>query len=451
MIINGFDQIRNIGLLVAPADPEPNDDCWDIIFRVTTAAANFFQTISLWFVDAASWVKDRLLDLLPRPIAWQLDENRFYADPVITEEMNAQERTNIIKAVGALPLEERATILNFAVQAFTPNMNEDSRRLIIQVISRLQPDQRADIMTHSLQLMNPDEQLQGRLEIIRTIANLAPDLRAVFVAQRRELRDNLLQNAGPNPADVVNVHDHNQQVVRDAMRRRMGDNFLQNARPNVANGVNVHDRDQQVRDAMHLLRGHQQSVREYRINQGVAEFTEYLNNQKMDHTEKQLARDALSRPKNPDECFGPLISNIGFSIAGLSLSGQEVVGRLWVYASDLTEPDQTNAKIGMISALKKSYDSVGARICDPGKTQALVIAVLQGRLTGVNIELTEQMQVTTADSINMFFNVESNRNIKELQPLIQAAETFCNQNSLINREDFLNGIREYARIGGIFN
>ena len=82
------------------------------------------------------------------------------------------------------------------------------------------------------------------------------------------------------------------------------------------------------------------------------------------------------------------------------------------------------------------------------KTQRLLIAVLQGRLPGVNIELIEEMQVPIAQAIQMFFSIEAHQHIQQLQPLLEAARRFCDQNPLINQADFFREIRQYAQNSG---
>jgi len=75
--------------------------------------------------------------------------------------------------------------------------------------------------------------------------------------------------------------------------------------------------------------------------------------------------------------------------------------------------------------------------------------VLQGRLEGVNIELTEEMQISTTQAIRMFFSIEAHQYIQQLKPLLEAARKFCDQNTLIaNRADFVREIREYAQNSG---
>ena len=179
------------------------------------------------------------------------------------------------------------------------------------------------------------------------------------------------------------------------------------------------------------------------INKGVQEFTQYLNDCQMDAQHKRLALHALSGPGDGTD-FGPLLSETHFNIHRLRISGGEVVGRLWIFASQLVEPDQTNAKNSMISALKDSYYQ-DSRVCNEGKTQRLVVGVLQGRLQGVNIELGADMQLPTAQAVEMFFNVEAHRNIDQLAPLLEAANRFCDVNPLVNRAGFIREIEIYAQ------
>jgi hypothetical protein len=113
----------------------------------------------------------------------------------------------------------------------------------------------------------------------------------------------------------------------------------------------------------------------------------------------------------------------------------------------LTEPDQTNAKDSLISALKDSY-YMGSRVCDQGKTQRSVVGVLQGRLEGVDVELSTEMQVPTPQAVAMFFHVEAHRNIEQLAPLFNAASRFCDDNPAVNRDDFVLQIRLYAQAQG---
>ena len=125
-----------------------------------------------------------------------------------------------------------------------------------------------------------------------------------------------------------------------------------------------------------------------------------------------------------------------------------MIGRHWIFASELAEPDQTNAKSSMISALQSSYEA-GDRVCNQGKTHRQVVGVLQGRLAGVDIELRSEMQLPTPQAVGMFFHIERHKNIRQLAPLIEAANRYCDENPAVDRADFIRAIGVYAEVQGI--
>ena len=175
------------------------------------------------------------------------------------------------------------------------------------------------------------------------------------------------------------------------------------------------------------------------VEQAYAAFSEYLNHEASITPEKRmLAQNAL---------FG-LISGGSFSVGDRQISGRELIGRLWIFASRLTEQEQKNAKRSIISALNDSNTRNGT-VCNRGKTQRLVVAVLQGRLAGVKIDIDNLEQVSKTQAQQMFFNITAHKNIAVLQELIDAANRFCDENPLVDRKEFLLEIRKYADLQDI--
>jgi hypothetical protein len=216
-----------------------------------------------------------------------------------------------------------------------------------------------------------------------------------------------------------------------------------------AEGVNVHagNRDQKTKEAIELLRKHQGPITQDNTQRYVKEFKEYLD--ACERPEQDLAIRALLGPRVAGAHFGPLLDGELFSVNRLSLKGDEVTGRMWLYAS--THPkveEQAQAKEGMIKALADSYEH-GSMVCNQGKTQRLAIRVLQGRLAGVNID---GLKVITAEQVSAeFFQNETNQKIEKLDELIQAAEAFVNDRPAITaalKEQFLEKVREYADLQG---
>lgn len=196
---------------------------------------------------------------------------------------------------------------------------------------------------------------------------------------------------------------------------------------------------------MELLRNHQGTITPEDIKRYVAEFISYLT--ASGHLKQAAATRALLEARTGGESFGPLLDNERFSIIGLSLTGEEVIARMWLYAS--THPkvaDQDQAKSGMIGALGDSFED-GDRVCNQGKTQRLCLEVLQGRLTGVNIDGIKPP--SSADAMTMFFLNPNHQSIQDLEALVQAANHFADGNPNINKEGFLQEITAYAGVEGI--
>ena len=343
---------------------------------------------------------------------------------LITPQMSPAERVEVIQTVADILPNEREGVTNLALQAITQDMRGDNRLTIIRALTHVPLLERANVMEHAVQffnahIMNPLVDDRARAMMIQNLANRPQDQRADYMQQQR------------------------QQLQAHAVRNPQAD---------YQQGIDVHagDRDHRVRRAIELLRLHQGEIDEAIINQAVEGFTQYLDNREMDPEHKRLARRALLEPKVEGEHFGPLISDLSFTILGLEISGRELIGRFWIFASQLTEPEQGNAKHSMILALKDSYSAGDNRICNQGKTQRLIVGVLQGRLQGVDIELIAQMQVTTEQAADMFFVTQAHRDIQDLEPLLDAANRFCALNPNVNREDFIRFLKEnYARVQGM--
>ncbi|MBM3201694.1 MAG: hypothetical protein FJZ56_04720 [Chlamydiae bacterium] len=336
---------------------------------------------------------------------------------LIDPEREAQEGDAIIRLIARLPASERNIVANLAHNAITRQMNHLSRIEVIKAIISAPSHERADVMQYAMVLINHRMNGFDRAMIIQNVANTPFGLRAHYVEQRMQGRY----------APVV-----------------------QNARQAANQGVNVHEgnRDLRTKEAIQKIREHQGKITKNQIDRAVQEFTEYLKGCKIDSEIKKLAYRALLIPKAINEEFGALIDHEDFSILGLMTSGQEVIARLWIYASTLNEPEQTNAKDSMIYALQDSYE-MQARVCNQGKTQRLVIGVLQGRLSGVDVEEIQEIKVSTHVAIQMFFSYSENTKITDYAALINAANQFCDENSAVNRADFLSEIRAYARIQNI--
>jgi len=210
-------------------------------------------------------------------------------------------------------------------------------------------------------------------------------------------------------------------------------------------GIDVHEnnRDQRVKAAIELLFEHQKHIKPLEINKAKDSFITYLENSPIDETKKTLARGALLEPRRNNQDFGPLINDEGFTILGLQISGEDLIGRLWIFVSELTGSEKTNARVSMISALSDSYNGPEEKVCNQGKAQRLVVAVLQGRLPGVNIEGDIISNIPQA--MGIFFSIEAHKKIHKLKDLMKAANQFCNDHCHVNKDAFILEMEEYAK------
>ena len=198
------------------------------------------------------------------------------------------------------------------------------------------------------------------------------------------------------------------------------------------------------RAALLLLREHQGDIDTSDMTEAVENFKAYLA-ALGDTQKKALAQDALLRPKreregeDEGEPFGPLLDDIPFSVYGEMTTGHEMIGRLWIYASSLaTESDI--AKGGMVTALADSFEST-TRVCHQGKSQRLLIGVLQGRLANVRIDPDPQDAQSVIPAINNFFTDPTHQEIENLAILLAAATLYLKQNIVDNKPFFIGKMR----------
>ena len=51
----------------------------------------------------------------------------------------------------------------------------------------------------------------------------------------------------------------------------------------------------------------------------------------------------------------------------------------------------------------------------------------------------------------MFFNIEAHQKIDTLKDLMEAANQFCDEHTLVDRDSFILDLEEYARLEGMEN
>ncbi|MCX6987716.1 MAG: leucine-rich repeat domain-containing protein [Chlamydiae bacterium] len=249
------------------------------------------------------------------------------------------------------------------------------------------------------------------------------ELAAVNVAERRNVINYVRRLVNPD-MEIFLVVQIIREIVRVPEGRRenyVGDLLINRGVPVQIHAERIHvhgrGRDARTKDAIERLRQHQRAIHISSIEaQAVADFRSYLR--ASTHKKKALAERALAGPIGTD--YGPLLSPGAIRINGLELTGSEIIARLWTYASTLETPDDVCAKDAMISALAESFNDTGNRVCNPGKTQRLIVAVLSGRLAGVDVDEVQ----TLPDLTNAFFALPENTLINDRATFIEAMRVF---------------------------
>lgn len=196
------------------------------------------------------------------------------------------------------------------------------------------------------------------------------------------------------------------------------------------------------------------------VTEALKAFESYLENYP-NVSDRELALRALSGAKIYTQDFPHLLDPEGFTILGSPLQGSSLIGRLWLFISQLPdERDQENAKVSMVSALKHSYESkrveeggiheeVLVRVCNQGKTRRLFEGVLSGRLEGSGTAPIEHKVLENNLAVTLFFQNEAHQKILDWDELMKTAEEFA-KNPMVEKEGFINKIKEFAAQGDIF-
>jgi hypothetical protein len=385
-----------------------------------------------------------------------------YALLLMTPKMNEYERVEILRAVAEIPVAERGIVCQQMTYLTTPQMEFSQVRRILRVLVAIPSIARSDVIQQVLFFMTSrtsEHDIEMALGIehdieraLEVISQIPVAVRAIVVERATFLTTP--QMDWPEIETVFSTEIENVVAERENVVRAQREQVRQ-----VATQMNVHtdDRDGRTRLAFELLYGQQGPIESELIDQANREFVAFLNASSRTPQQKRLAQVALEGTPTREvlgEEFGPLIEEADFALSGFLVSGKELFGRLWIFASKLPENEKMHAKEGMITELVGSYNFNGTRICNQGKAQRLALAVLQGNLPGAVIEevRAEEIPPTADMALQEFFTIEAHKKIEELPALITAVNQFCNARRLITpviREEFLRNMREYARVQGM--
>ncbi|KAG6559119.1 hypothetical protein RHABOEDO_001749 [Candidatus Rhabdochlamydia oedothoracis] len=449
--------------------------------RVTAAVSSFFQ-LGLRIISE-SWrqLRDRVIALLPEKMAIRLDP-RIMLIRIILEmplDKRADFTCNILELISP---QIDQNIKNTFIKTVAESLTNDEGKLVRSIlpfvtiemyssknieitqkkVASIPVNDREEVIRISRLLMTPEMTAYDRARMLREvaasfllitskmianeIASILREVAAIPVNQKEEVirRSRLLITPEMNTYDRVRILREVAAIVANEREEVI------RVPPRIGMNVHENDRDQRMKAAIELLFDRQKDITIAEIHEAKDNFVAYLKKCSIDSEKKALAQRALLEPRKNNQDFGPLINDEGFTILGLQMSGADLIGRLRIFISKLPENEQINALTSMISALSDSYNDCNTRVCNQGKTQRLVVAVLQGRLPGVNIE-GDVISITTEAAMEMFFNIKAHQEIDKFKDLIEAANQFCNEHVLVNKDTFILEIKEYARVQEIEN
>lgn len=217
-------------------------------------------------------------------------------------------------------------------------------------------------------------------------------------------------------------------------------------------GVDIHSRDQLTRLAWEQFCLYQGSYSDTQIKKNVTSCLTYFRSMQTDDAIFIKAWVALHGPRPPQSPWGPILDveneDTTWSVHGLDITGQQVIGRLWGYIQSIPETqDRNNALHEMKLALSDCYEQ-GFLVCNPGKLQKLMIALIQGRVPGIMIDRPDSEQVPVGQALTLFLTTQVAQNLLNQEritqtQLIELGKMYLKENPRINRAEFIKELNQY--------
>ncbi len=289
----------------------------------------------------------------------------------------------VVESIVKLAPATRPTLVNLTTRlGKRAGMNGVQFTMLLDALRRVPFGQVADMVSLTLELTAGSEgvTVHQLARVVTRLLEIPSARRRSFVTsvrpwvQFRQLNVNQIEEGLENAVLIPELELEatvRRSVERMHVRQRsltfrdqvdiLQNEMLGSAQASNALAADVHssDRDKRTGDAVKLLNQFGMASSETRKH--VAACHQYV--------EKKLGNSEL---------LDKLIDAV-FEFNGTRHEGRDFVARLWHFAE--AAPDAEEAKVGLVSGLVDSQHS-----CDHGKVQRLVIAVLQGRLAGVEID-----------------------------------------------------------------
>lgn len=385
------------------------------IERIVTTAFRLAINVALWIVSA--------LRSLPTNMILPLEQKGPFVDPLrrprphtppanlrtdVTYLIPETQRDPFIRLL--LPLAPEGYI--FAVEIHLWNIPPEQREPFVELLLRLQP------------FMQPGHDLTTVMLLLRRI----PAGQRVFTVDR-----------------IIESNIRDFELICNFLAQHFVPHPLQNprqARP-AAVTRNIHDRDTQTAEAINILLQSQNEIDPALLRAAYADLLGWLATQ---GAKGQEAIELLTQ-RNTGPFPDPL-STSQFTLNRYPVDGLNFLHHIAYFISQLPEPDRTNAQIGFLNSVPKACNEQGHPVCGPGRVQHIAVAVLNGRLKGVNIDGVDQT-ISTSLAIGMFFGAKQHQRAESRAALTQYARDFCNQNPAVDPDLFIKEIDTYADLQGM--
>lgn len=210
--------------------------------------------------------------------------------------------------------------------------------------------------------------------------------------------------------------------------------------------VHTGDRDRRVNQAFKLLVKAQGGIEEAVIHREYNEFRAYVQA----FADRKIGTAALRvmdgwRALYPDR--GMMRGVIAGYLGGLNVT--QMLARSWIFAKN--HADNHYLRRAMVEAVARC---AGGRCPTGGGGQELAVALLQGRLRGVNIDrLARGAQISGPVAMEDFFRRPAHRVLASRAAVLEAANKYMRENPLVKKEEFSKEINEYIRLqeeAGVF-
>ena len=387
---------------------------------------------------------------------------------LIPQDSGDKDKGKLISTLSEISREDRTEVVTDALSLSASKGDASDAVLIIQGIRPSQYHfqlQRKETIQQVLQFNNLQMPILSRVDVFREIYRLPADQRQAVVSQALRL-SHLVEGdekGAPKLIEALSTipSQEREERVRAALslatlKGKVSPDFLclstlatLEERPRVTTNSRVlkdgkkisYDgsscifeakREGRTRAAIELLKQNQGLFSPDSISQAVEEFKSYLEKAQISNEDKGKAQQAsLSRlcREAPYFFYGTRI-----------ISGKELIARLWIFSKGHREKDA--CRHGMIRALVFPIEENGGRNFLEWQMQLQVIAVLQGRLKGVDID---GIPLT----INELVSFLADRGHTTRAALFQEAEEALKWQPTLDSPTFLSELSRFAYRKGL--